>query len=342
MDFLALDKKKILNKVICDFHFKETNFMNYKRERLTKMNSVPTIYIASDKTEIDLIQHPTEWVKANKAKKIPPLFSCSNINLNSSNSASVESLTSSPSPKRIKTEPVRNSNLVSVRILNGSVSANESKDLTVRVVKKKPQPSSSEPSKVIQRSEENYRIQMENKPSSSKSSIAEDIQFTPIEIEPAGILYELNASTSHVQKDKSMNDSSSQDLKPMLLDSLKQISEIKELLNEKQSEAATPSTAAKHEDCSNISRSQYNKVQLFNGIKRYLSPSLIALLRMELFGNPGREYKKDEKIICQELLQFGDKVYNFFTDEWRIRLPAREDVQRWHGEQLIEEDDDAS
>jgi hypothetical protein len=310
------------------------------------MNSVPTIYISPDKSEIDLLQQPTEWVKINKAKKTPPLFSSSNINLNSSNSESVDSLMSSPSPKRIKTEQTdRSNNINSVRILNGSVCA--SKDLTVRGVKKNPPSCRSDPcAEVLKVSEENYRIQIQNKASTSKAKMDEEIvEFTPIEIDSQDIVFGLDASTSrsNIKMDKSLNDSSSEDLKPMLLNSLKQMAEIKEMLNEKQSEKGALTPPQKNlEDCSNISRSQLNKVQLFNGIKRYLSPSLIALLRMELFGNPGREYKKDEKIICQELMQLGDNVYNFFTDEWRIRLPDKKDVQKWHDEQLTEEDDDAS
>lgn len=128
-------------------------------------------------------------------------------------------------------------------------------------------------------------------------------------------------------------------LKPMLMDSLKQIAEIKEMLSKKQPEAASPSPKKSEEELSNISQSHLNKVQLFNGIKRYLSPSMNALLRIELFSAPHREYKKDEKIICQELLMLGDKTYNFLTEEWRLRLPAKDDVQKWVDEQITDEDD---
>lgn len=312
------------------------------------MNSVPTIYISPDRLEIDLLQQPTEWVKANKAMKIPPLFSIgSNINLNTSVSAdsdTVDSLMSSPSPKRMKTEsPMKAESPMitsSVRILNGQSSSNS--DISVQRVLKKnlPTVSGACAAKVMKVSGENYRIQMQTKSVSKKNNEEDNIKFTSTGQDV------FEAATTSAMKEISFNDSSTEDLKPMLLDSLKQISEIKELLNEKQSEIASPSapvSSKRHtEECTNISRSQFNKVQLFNGIKRYLSPSLIALLRMELFATPGREYKKDEKIICQELLSLGDKVYNFFTDEWRIRLPAKKDVNVWHEEQLVEEDDDAS
>lgn len=67
-----------------------------------------------------------------------------------------------------------------------------------------------------------------------------------------------------------------------------------------------------------------------------------ALLRIELFYTPNREYKKDEKIICQEILSLGERTYDYFSEEWRLRLPAKQDVQRWIQEEVCEEDEDAS
>lgn len=84
-----------------------------------------------------------------------------------------------------------------------------------------------------------------------------------------------------------------------------------------------------------------NKVQLFNGIKRYLNPTMVALLRMEMFGGSvERQWKTDEKSLSVELLSLGENVYDHFCDEFRFRLPQKKDVQKWKEQEL--EDDDAS
>lgn len=81
-----------------------------------------------------------------------------------------------------------------------------------------------------------------------------------------------------------------------------------------------------------------SKPQLFNGIRRYLNPSMISLLRMEMFADAEREYKPDERQIAMELWQLppaeraahGDGgVYEFMRSEWRFRLPPKGDVLQW-------------
>uniref|UniRef100_A0A1I8P5G6 THAP-type domain-containing protein n=1 Tax=Stomoxys calcitrans TaxID=35570 RepID=A0A1I8P5G6_STOCA len=72
-----------------------------------------------------------------------------------------------------------------------------------------------------------------------------------------------------------------------------------------------------------------SKAQLFNGIKRYVSSSMTALLRMEMFGSSEREWKTDERQVAVDLLCLGESVYEYFTDEWRLRLPGIRDVRDW-------------
>lgn len=71
------------------------------------------------------------------------------------------------------------------------------------------------------------------------------------------------------------------------------------------------------------------KAQLFIGIKRYLSASMVSLLRMEMFGSSEREWKPDERQVAVDILRLGETVYKYFTDEWRFRLPALRDVNNW-------------
>lgn len=346
MDFLDLPLNKILNKVICDFHFKENNFMNYKRERLTKTNAVPTIYISPDtNVEVDLLTNPTSWVEANKKKQLPVSFLKSekiNIDESSYSAGTFDDPQTSPPPvKKIKHNDT-------IRILNGK--AGGSGDITVqRIVKKLPVVTASSPSKAGEHYTIRKIVAPTVKPAASGAKVIK--QEILSQKAPEELLLEVESNidlpaeappvitiTKSRQSSPIKADKVSEDLKPILMDSLKQIAEIKEMLNEKPA----PSTSKESSENQSISQSHLNKVQLFNGIKRYLSPSMNALLRIELFSTPGREMKKDEKIICQELLQLGDKTYNFLSDEWRLRLPAKKEVQQWIDERETEDDDDAS
>ncbi|XP_030385103.1 uncharacterized protein LOC115632197 [Scaptodrosophila lebanonensis] len=74
---------------------------------------------------------------------------------------------------------------------------------------------------------------------------------------------------------------------------------------------------------------QLTKPQLFNGVKKYLGPTMTALLRMEMFGGAERAWKPDEKQFAMELLQLGDNIYKHCSDEWRFRLPAMGEIRSW-------------
>ncbi|XP_055841087.1 uncharacterized protein LOC129908534 [Episyrphus balteatus] len=82
------------------------------------------------------------------------------------------------------------------------------------------------------------------------------------------------------------------------------------------------------------------KPQLFNGIKKYLSASMTALVRMEMFGSSERAWKPDEKQVSVELLKLGEKVFKYLKDEWRFRLPPQKMVEEWTNEVVDEDEDD--
>lgn len=71
------------------------------------------------------------------------------------------------------------------------------------------------------------------------------------------------------------------------------------------------------------------KVQLFNAIRKYLNPTMVALLRMEMFGSAEREYRPDERQLSKELFNLNETVYDYMRDEWRFRLPSKTDVEQW-------------
>lgn len=90
-----------------------------------------------------------------------------------------------------------------------------------------------------------------------------------------------------------------------------------------------------------LSANSLSKAQLFNGIKRYISSSMLALLRMEMFGSTDREWKPDERQVSLDLLRLGESVYKYFTDEWRLRLPGLRDVHIWLSQAVnLDEEED--
>lgn len=94
---------------------------------------------------------------------------------------------------------------------------------------------------------------------------------------------------------------------------------------------------------SNISTSfssaapQLTKPQLYNGIKKYLGPTMAALVRMEMFGGAERPWKEDEREFSKELLQLGEHIYAHCCDEWRFRLPSLRMARSWLEDKHAEE-----
>lgn len=126
----------------------------------------------------------------------------------------------------------------------------------------------------------------------------------------------------------------------------KQIEELKKMLAEKvqserglsqQSASVSASSSSDVRAEMKIAKSPaMTKIQLFNAIRRYLNPSMVALLRMEIFGGADREYRTDEKQIAKELFNLNASVYDYMREEWRFRLPSKAQVELW----LKEPDDE--
>lgn len=274
---------------------------------------------------------PMSWVEENRAKTVPASFAqASNIDIDDPiecAKVSQEPVAATiPTTIKRKAEPFTSNN--AVKILNISAPSKPT-------VKKPPTPT-----QIVKLEAENYTIRrvsmapiVISTPIITKKEAAtplpqfdaldvSDLQFAPPEPEPV----------------QTIQPAPQEDLKPFLINSLQQIAELKQIIQERKAEETLPPIK---KDFSSISQSHLNKVQLFNGIKRYLSPSMNALLRIELFSNPNRDYKKDEKIICQELFELGEKTYDFLTDEWRLRLPAKNEVVKWMEDHETEEDNDA-
>lgn len=354
MAFLTLPMDKLKNKVICDMHFPESSFMNYTRSKLNKTTAIPSIFINEHRQEVDLLSNPTDWVVENKNAEIPSHFKDSNtvkIDIDDSN-IDVEM----PQPKKIKTEVPKAGEM---RILNKLVTPQSNKVLTVKQISKPESPSIVKVSpKILPTAVKVQKTPVKietlsalqatkNSSSTEKPKVFKEItptasaQISFNDSDPAQETYEFVTVLSSEDQQSFANESTSNhlqvasdEIKSMISQTSQDILDIKSMLSSSISKIQMP---VKNES-SNISQSQFNKVQLFNGIKRYLSPSLIALLRMELFSAPNREYKKDEKIICTELLKLGDETYEFFNDEWRLRLPSKDEVKSWQNEEMTDDD----
>lgn len=75
-----------------------------------------------------------------------------------------------------------------------------------------------------------------------------------------------------------------------------------------------------------------NKIKLFNSIRRYLSPTLMSLVRMQMFASSEYKFRADELQTAQELLDVSEDAYNFLRNEWMIPLPTIDTVSRWSKE----------
>lgn len=322
--------------------------MNYTRSKLTKTTSVPTIYFDEEGDEHDLLEAPTDWVTANRKNMpspgylVPSTKSRTDIDESADHITILNTSMSSPLKRTFDVARKVKSEVISIkqetpskpeiRILNKLPATTISLNNQVhtlneikQIVKKSPatvKALSSPPEKRM-------------KPNPSAPKIISQQVFAP-----AAPVYEEDPLQSFEYQIEQVPEPKPKDNSEEIKTLLKEVSEMKSILNEKLKQPAPSVNPPKLNESSNINQSLMNKTQLFNGIKRYLSPSLIALLRMEIFGAPSREYKKDEKIICSELLKLGDETYDFFSDEWRLRLPSKDTVKSWKLEEMT--DDDAS
>jgi hypothetical protein len=276
-------------------------------------------------------ESPMPWVEVNKSQPVPESFTQhANIDMDDTADSTkiLETLTPVRQIKVVKRKVESPTSPQTMKILNTGLIRENSTVNKLPMVREKTQITKvGGESYTIRRISSTQQVKPKPPPVITKQEIIQPAQ--QFEVFDLPVQFEAEPAVVQVQAPLEEN------LKPILLDSLKQIAELKQIIQEK--DTSTPA----RKEFSNISQSHLNKVQLFNGIKRYLSPSMVALLRIELFSNPNREYKKDEKIICRELLELGERTYDHLTDEWRLRLPAKSEVAKWPEGRMAEEEDDA-
>lgn len=412
MDFLSLPVNKLRNKVVCEEHFTESSFMNYRRERLIK-TAIPTLYrnsngsitdcdttetdddnldfeevhVNSIKIDIDLpnnngtlsegvVDAPRyeetvvgkmfeEWVDAdtnsttvaeNTVEIIPAKKSTYNVKIGQS------TITPTSKPKllnftAVSGRPIRETPNKAIRKL--------ADDVNVKFIVKKARHShysetNSDEHIII----DTHGIQEKRTP---LTVVKDDIMYSASSINKAADTRPIKTiKTMSTPKLKTYSDETNANIltklekleavesskvdKELYLQTMenqaKQIEEIKKLMMEKlansnESNASTPSSSSVSSFEPQHVRVEkgpaMTKIQLFNGIRKYLNPTMVALLRMEMFGGSEREYRPDEKQLSKELYNLNQQVYEYMRDEWRFRLPSKSDVEVWLKDQNDEE-----
>lgn len=352
LDYIDMPSNKLRNKVVCEDHFKLSCFMNYKKESLVK-TAVPTLIklesgeiidLESSTVEIEILEEeksdysdfsPTKPIILNNRKReigqknidlMPDIRNKDLFLLEVKNDENQEI-------KKRKMEILENVQVKKVitvkspKVLNKFIQKEEAPapitkllnsgiTLTkLKTVNKKP----------IVKKEIIIKPVPEPEVDSSEPELEEDPLIEPtteVFVEKEIPTPPPQASQDTIDKEFYVQTMSEQ---------AKQIEELKTLMKEmivKNSETQTITKPIK-ETSPKVSKSNLNKVQLFNGIKRYLNPSMVSLLRMEMFGGSEREWKSDEKEFSVELLNLGPSVYEYMQDEWRFRLPPKKDVEKW-------------
>lgn len=419
MEFLQLDVSKLRNKVVCEVHFTNNSFMNYRKERLIK-TAVPTLYYVSDGEQIECgetvdteeenvdegepktndlniqIDLPEQEMLSNNTKiddKILPnsfesseslidnaIEECQITDTDDPLGNTIELFSSNGNIFNMKVAQTVVTKTPKPKLLNYIASSSRQKldmpctfkaakrpnvNVNLKYVVKKSKP--HDHNKLI-----NENVNFETNPSVDHSTfnIKDDVTLTDSPVNttlgasptnvaktvkpspPKSIENELNADIL-VKLEKIQAEESNKVDKTLYLQTMenqaKQIEELKKLVMEKvlnpadsisHSNASTPSSSSAASLESQHIRVEkgpaMTKIQLFNGIRKYLNPTMVALLRMEMFGGPEKQYRSDEKQLSKELYNLNQQVYDYMRDEWRFRLPAKSDVELW----LKEQDDD--
>lgn len=369
LDYIDMPSNKLRNKVVCEDHFKSSCFMNYKKESLVKtavptlvkLDSGEIIDLESSTIEIEILEEdksdysdfsPTKPIILNNRKReigqknidlMPDIRNkdlfllevksdenqeikkrkmeiLENVQVNAPVKKVINNVNKFTNPtvlnKFIKKEE---SPAPITKLLNSGITLTKLKTVNKKPNAKKLIPQRIEASKEIIAPEPVPEPKVD---SSEPESEEDPLESTTQIIVEKEIPTPPQASQETIDKELYVQTMS---------DQAKQIEELKILMKEMIVKNSEPQTIIKpiKETSPKVSKSNLNKVQLFNGIKRYLNPSMVSLLRMEMFGGNEREWKSDEKEFSVELLNLGPSVYEYMQDEWRFRLPPKKDVEKW-------------
>lgn len=397
--FLTLPYSVLRNKVVCQAHFHDNCFMNYKKESLIK-TAVPTLHVYKDGETLDLessegrefmemdsntdnnkeqnnIVSPVTEVLINlgNTRKRPITETTSGqlqlnkiakpfISVNPQSPVAHKLLTTTKDEsKRIKmiqsTPVILNKITTGPKILN-AVNLPNTKNSPMIV---ESLPSYETFDVITKQYPETYNEDVENEqtiPTDHIDAVSFNTSFSPTKM-----ISSVPVASSIDKKDikecvqsviESFDVLSNTTFNDKMMDSKKEFSAMKENINkilmqqneiiehiskQQSSTSVDSTTTAKNKNSGEAkTKSNQNKMQLFGGIKKYLSPAMVTLLRVELFGTADRDWKNDEKSLMADVLRLGPNVYEFMRDEWRLRFPQLKEVENWMNDASLDEDDD--
>ncbi|XP_064547409.1 uncharacterized protein LOC135434683 [Drosophila montana] len=300
-DILNVTREKLSNRAVCARHFRYECFMNYKLDRLIP-NQTPTLMRVSKDLAWDL-EHLDENGEATMVKLslptlshlIPPdNFECPLGFTEDARFGRKYAARRRTPPKPLTLEPNKKQKVAQEQL--NKTEASIIVDLsTVNIGDEKLEKELS--GKVVD-------MEILTEPNKAESAALQSSSSTEELPQELQIRYDqLSANYEQLSKDNA-------DCKQSIIRLEAQIQ------------------ALKNNSTSNCAP-QLSKPQLYNGIKKYLGPTMAALVRMEMFGGAERPWKEDERDFAKELLQLGEEVYTHCCDEWRFRLPSLRMARSW-------------
>lgn len=372
IDFLRLPWTQLRNKTVCEDHFVDSCFMNFKKERLIK-TAVPTLYrtinsstmeVKMDETQLASLEYSfNDSGSDQKTIDLPdsqPRKRTIHVNLGEDDFNTIvldETNTVEPtfSNMPMVTIPIATTDTKPI-LLNRIGPKKGMQPYLVRKVQEKTNNKRTDPasSNIEASLSPVKRIKTE---SSDKGSVIINRTYgksnnTMITLQEAQDFESISPSNDNGLSDpitvnilEKINHMEERDANKvdkslymkMMAEHAKQIEDLKKLLTEKLTDKKdapnqTSASASSSTDVRHIRVEKapaMTKVQLFNGIRKYLNPTMVALLRMEMFGSSERDYRADEKQLSKELYNLNQNVYDFMRDEWRFRLPPKVEVEEW-------------
>ncbi|KFB53517.1 AGAP004377-PA-like protein [Anopheles sinensis] len=362
-EFLNLPKDKLGNKVVCQEHFERRMFMNYLCDRLTRF-AVPRLMRQSDGTVLNLktgnIQlneddNDTVELTGDLLKLYTPASQREQIKFETVQTLdSWKESSPEPAPKKIKilnsetlvpgksdtacklirisTTPTQNERHIQVTRVPGYRAAFQLKSKSAKMIQKIEPTSDSDSHTYLEAQDDS------NDPDEPQSE-------KPLSTNPDGD-QDLSRSTVCVQVP-----AQTPVVDPLLAEKMErnsnEIMELKQMVKElldrpppKPQPITMVAPPAAPQKVVMAKGPHLTKAQLFSSIKRYLNPTMVTLLRMELFSGPSeRQWKPDEKSLAVDLLNIGENVYDHFTEEFRFRLPPKADAQEWKAAGELDADD---
>ncbi|XP_049531868.1 uncharacterized protein LOC125949156 [Anopheles darlingi] len=378
-EFIKLPQDKLSNKVVCQEHFERKMFMNYLRERLTRTAIPRLMPVPGEDTRInvetgDIVGPDVDEGQTRKPEIVTP-YTCKQREQRPSLELTISTKEEQPQ-ETMPTPPLKKMKILNPEIL---VSKRKDSPGTVvrngmqppgRIIIHKPHETVLLNKMVSKRTLDSGSSEQRiiNSPKLAANvthcvlkeeivTIQDEPVFSPVAAEQNFDDVDNDSDTGEVisttevatTQTTSTPTAESAPMDPAFAKALKESKQelanlrqvIEMLANRPVPQPTTIITPQTVTPPMKMEKGpQLTKAQLFNGIKRYLNPTMVTLLRMELFaGSADRPWKSDEKALAVDLLSIGANVYDHFAQEFRFRLPPVSEAEQWKESGEIDADD---